>query len=343
MTHEFTPEELKEVIRSARAFNPGFSEKQLQSLVELQTRLADSGYLEAVNGLVKLEREKGVSLSQALEMHNQLLQENEKLERRVAAQRLELETLQNRAKETEEKYREAVKATEYATEQLRKVKQDWEREEKELAAFKNKAAKERKRIDEELAEYRRKADVTEAEIAVAGQVKAKVTRHGFSLELTLGMAAEFAGYTNARERLAEALKKHGKLTGYLAALETDIKTLGENRRNLDGILSRLREERAQHEMVLSQLKTEIAEKGELVGFYHRYVHLRSLIEYLGTSDQLTFHHCLWCGALFWVLRPGNVPSSIYKCPWCGLVLVEADKNAYATVAQPSGTALKLLP
>ncbi len=86
------------------------------------------------------------------------------------------------------------------------------------------------------------------------------------------------------------------------------------------------EERAQHEALLSQLKAEIAEKGELVGFYHRYVHLQSLIEYLGTSNHLTFHHCMWCGALFWVLRTGSVPSSIYKCPWCSLALVEADKK-----------------
>ncbi len=101
MTHEFTAEELKEVIRSARTFNSGFSEKQLASIVELQARLADSGYLEALSGLVILEREKGVSLNQALEIHNQLLQENEKLERKVTAQRLELETLQDRVKEME--------------------------------------------------------------------------------------------------------------------------------------------------------------------------------------------------------------------------------------------------
>ena len=343
MTHEFTPEELTEVIRSARAFNPGFSEKQLQSLAELQTRLADSGYLEAVNGLVKLEREKGVPLSQALEMHNQLLQKNEKLERRIAAQRLELETLQNRVKETKEKYREAVKATEHATEQLRKVKQDLEREERQLVAYRKRAVTDKQRIDEEVVEYRQKADVTEKEIATAGQINQEVTRHGFSLELVIGLAQEFAGYGNAHERLAEALKKHGKLTSYLAALEDEMKTLEENRHHMEGILSHLGNEYDQHKAVLSQLKAEIAEKGDLVGFYHRFVHLRQLMEYVGTSNQLTFHHCLWCGALFWILRPGNVSSSIYKCSWCGMALVEADRNAYASVAQPPGTPLRLLP
>jgi hypothetical protein len=52
------------------------------------------------------------------------------------------------------------------------------------------------------------------------------------------MAGEFAGYTNARERLAEALKKHGKLTSYLTALETEIKTLEDNQHHIEGTLSR---------------------------------------------------------------------------------------------------------
>jgi len=343
MADEFTAEELKEVIRAARVFNPGFSEEQFQSLTELEARLADSGYLETVGGIRKAEHEKGIPLSQALETHDRLLRENEELGQKVAAHSTELEALERRLRETEEKYREVVRATQDASTQLEELRREKEREEKELAAFKKKAARERERIDEELAEYRRRADVTEAEITAAGQVKAEVTRHGFTLELALGIAAEFAGYKNSREELAEALKKHGKLTSNLAALEADINTLGEKRQNIEGILSRLEEERGQHETVLSQLKAEIAEKGELVGFYHRYVHLRPLIEYLGSSNHLTFHHCLWCGALFWVLKPGNAATSIYKCPWCAVALVEADRNAYAAVAQPPGTALKLLP
>jgi len=343
MADEFTAEELKEVIRAARVFNPGFSEEKFQSLIELQRRLKDSGYLETVGGLRKAEHEKGIPLSQALETHDRLLQENEKLEQKVTRRNTELEALEGRLRATEEKHREVVRAVQDATTQLEDLRLEKEREEKELAAFKKKAARERERIGEELAEYRQRADVTEAEIAAAGQVKAEVIRYGFTLELALGMAAEFAGYKNSREELAEALKKHGKLTSNLAALEADIKTLGEKQRNIEGILSRLGEERVQHETVLSQLKAEIAEKGELVGFYNRYVHLRPLIEYLGSSNHLTFHHCVWCGALFWVLQPGSVATSIYKCPWCGLTLVEADRNAYAAVAQPPGTALKLLP
>lgn len=343
MANEFTAEELKEVIRAARVFNPGFSEEQFQSLVELERHAGDPGYLETVKGLQRLEKETGIPLSQALETHARLLRENEELGQKVAAHNTELEALKGHLRATEEKHREVIKAVQDATTQLGELRREREREEKQLEAFKKKAGREKERIDEELTEYRHKADVTEGEIATAGQIKAEATKHGFSLELALGLAAEFAGYTNARERLAEALKKYGKLTSYLTALETEIKTLENNQRHIEGILSREGKEVEQHEALLSQLKAEIAEKAELVGFYHRYVHLRPLIEYLGSSDYLTFHHCLWCGALFWVLRPGNVATSIYKCPWCGLALVEADKNAYVAVSQPSGTPLKLLP
>jgi len=340
--NEFTAEELKEVIRAARVFNPGFSEEQFESLVEMERHIGDPSYLDTVTGLRKLEGEKGMPLSQALETHDRLLRENEELGQKVVAHNMELEALDRRLRETEEKHREVFMTVEDATRQLDELTRRQAIEEKGLAALKKKAAREKQRIDEELAEYRHKADVSEAEVATAGQIKAEVTRHGFTLELVLSMAAEFAGYADACERLAETLKKYGKLTSYLAALETEINTFKNNQRHMEGILSRLAEERAQHEAVLSQVKAEIAEKGKLVGFYHRYVHLRPLIEYLGSSDYLTFHHCMWCGALFWVLRPGNVVSGTYKCPWCGLALVEADKNAYAAVSQPPGTPLKLL-
>ena len=343
MANEFTAEEIKEVIRAARVFNPGFSEEQFQSLVELERHVGDPSYLETVKGLQRLEKETGIPLNQALETHNRLLRENEGLEKKVAAHNAKLEALKEHLRATEEKHQEVIKAVQDATTQLDELRHKQAGEEKGLAAFNRKAAREKLRIDEELVEYRHKADVTEAEIATAGQIKAEVAKHGFSLELALGMAGEFAGYTNARERLAEALKKHRKLTSYLTALESEIKTLEDNQHHIEGTLSRQEKEVEQHEALLSQLRAEIAEKGELVGFYHRYIHLRPLIEYLGSSDYLTFHHCVWCGALFWVLRPGNVATGMYKCPWCGMALVEADKNAYSAVSQPPGTPLKLLP
>jgi len=343
MVSEFTAEGLKEVVRAARVFNPGFSEEQFQNLVELERHAGDPNYLETVKGLRRLEEETGIPLSQVLETYNRLLLENEELGQKVAAHNAELEALKGQLRATEGKHREFVKATQDAVKQLEELRHAQAREERQLIVSRKKAGKERQRIDEDLAEYRHKANVTEVEVATAGEIKAEVTKQGFSLELVLGMAAEFAGYTSARERLAEALKKYGKLTSYLTALKTEMKTLENNQRHSEDILSRQGKEVEEHEERLSQLKAEINEKAELVGFYHRYVHLEPLIKYLGSSDYLTFHHCLWCGALFWVLRPGNVATSIYKCPWCGLALVEADKNAYASVSQTPGTPLRLLP
>jgi rubrerythrin len=281
-------------------------------------------------------------LSQALETHGRLLHKNEELKRKLAAQNAELEAQRKHQETIQQRCQELTKTVQDAVAQVEKLRQQKENEEKALTALRRKVAREKTRITEELAEYRRKVDVTEAEIVAAGKVKAEVARHGFSLELALGIASEFAAYTDARERLAEALEKCGKLTSYLTTLETNVKSLEDNQRDIESILSRLERERAQYEMLLSQLKAEISEKTDLVGFYHRYAHLQPLIEYLASSDYLTFHHCLWCGALFWVIRPGGMAASRYKCPWCGFALVEADRNAYAAVSQPLGTPLKLL-
>ncbi|MCL0078813.1 hypothetical protein M1O56_04010 [Dehalococcoidia bacterium] len=343
MAYEFTVEEIREVIRAARVFAPGFSEEQFQALTELQARFADSGYLEAVSGLAKLEKEKGVHLTQVLEIHDELLRENEELEKQIADRDLQLQAFEGHLQRARKKHLEVIEAIQDATTRLQKLKDEQTKEEKQLAAFKRKAAGERQRIKEELAEHHRRADVTKADIAAAEQVKKEVARHGFTLELAFGLAEEFAGQTNARERLVEALKKHGKLTKHLAALEAEITSLEGKRRFMEGILSRLEKERDQQNAVLTQLKAEVMEKGGLVSFYQRYSYLQPLIEYLGSWNQVTFHHCLWCGALFWILRPGNSPYSTYKCPWCGLIPGDTDRNAYAAVSLPPGTPLKLLP
>lgn len=343
MDFEFTAEELKDVIRAARVFSPGFSEEQLQGLVELEGRLADSGFLETLQGLLRLEKEKGRPCNQALDAYEELIQRNEELEGGVADRKAELQALEACLKETEETYRQQLEATEHARAELAQVRDERGKEEKRLSAFKRKAMREKQRIDKEVAEHRRKAGVTDEEIVTAMEVKAEVARHGFTLELALGLVQEFAGYEDARQKLAEALEKHGRLTDHLAALEVESEKLERRRHHMEDTLSRLQAEQERQEGVLSQLKDEIAEKAGLVDFYHRYVHLRTLIDYLGQWSQVTFHHCTWCGALFWVLRPGNIPRSASRCPWCGLALVDADRNAYATVAQPVGAQLKLLP
>ena len=84
MNCEFTLDEVKEVIRAARVFCPSFSESQYQHLMTLGKRLDDSGYLQAVHALVRLEKEKGIPCTVALDAYNQLLAEKEQLASELA-------------------------------------------------------------------------------------------------------------------------------------------------------------------------------------------------------------------------------------------------------------------
>jgi hypothetical protein len=56
MSYQFTVEELQEVIRASRVYNPGFSDRQLQDLLKVKGRLTETGYLETVDGLAQLEK-----------------------------------------------------------------------------------------------------------------------------------------------------------------------------------------------------------------------------------------------------------------------------------------------
>jgi hypothetical protein len=47
MELELTPDQIKQITRAARVLAPGFTEEELQWLMECQPRLADSGVCEA--------------------------------------------------------------------------------------------------------------------------------------------------------------------------------------------------------------------------------------------------------------------------------------------------------
>ena len=83
MNHEFTVEEIKDAARTARVHCPGFNEEKFESLMELGRRVAESGYLEAVQGLVRLEEEKGISCTEALDACEQLTKQKTKLEHEI--------------------------------------------------------------------------------------------------------------------------------------------------------------------------------------------------------------------------------------------------------------------
>ena len=85
MDNEFTADEIRDAVRMARVHCPGFSEDDFESLMELERRITDSGYLEAVLGLIRLEEEKGISCTEALDACEKLIKQKTKLEQEISA------------------------------------------------------------------------------------------------------------------------------------------------------------------------------------------------------------------------------------------------------------------
>lgn len=343
MDREFSQEEITQIARAARVLAPGFSEEQLEALAGSQRQLADSGFIEASWGLVRLQKQMGVPLTQALDAYEQLLRDNVELEEKIARFQAKLQTLEDKTRQAEELYRQIEEATRQARKDQQKMKREREQEEKRLIAFKKKAETEKERIKQEVEECRRRAGVTEEEVAAAGQLKAEVAKCGFSIEFTLDLCQEFAGYENAREELARALGEHGALTRSNAALAEEQERGESDLLRLQGEQDRVARNRTELEAASSHLRAEISGNKEILEFYHRYLGLRPFMEYLGGWNSITFHHCAWCGALF-LIAPGKTRfKGVFKCPWCGLGLTEYDRQAYVATGFPIGASLKLLP
>ncbi len=342
MKPEFSPEEINQVFRAARVWAPGLSEDQLRSLVNSQHRLADSGFCETAWGVVRLEQEKGIHCAEVLDACEQLLTDRAQLEAEVAKLQEKLVAQQDKNQRAEEEYRQLKEATAQVKEELSKAQAERGRQEKKLSALRKKAEKEETRIDKEVADYRQRANVTEQDIVTAGRLKAEVESHGFTLNLALALSQEFAKCESPKDELAQALEQHGTLTKSNGALTERQQRVKSDLAREEAKLEEIGASRQEEEVTLFQIRTEIANNRKILDFYHRYLHLQPLIEYLGGWPNVTFHHCSWCGAFFWILRPGNVRVTVYRCPWCGLALVDYDRRAYEAVGQPPGAALKLI-
>lgn len=339
MKPEFSPEEMNQIVRAARVWAPGFTQEQLQELVNSQHQLADSGFCEAAWGMVRFQEEKGIPCTEALDGYEHLLQENIELEEKVAG------------------LQEKLAALEETTEQARAER---ERVEKELVAFRKKAEKEKQRIDRELEQCRQEANVSKEEITASGELKEQLASRGFAIEFTLDLCQEFVGHENAREELAKAIEEHGTLTQSNAALvergkaqeealesklnglqsekdsrQTEIKSLEVARHNLEGILS--------------QLQVDIATEEELRRFYQRYQSASTLMEYLASWREIFFVRCnnplfaltgtfdhRTSGARFCVEKP-----PIRRCPCCNYPDAVYDSHMYQALNWPIGAPYKL--
>jgi len=352
MTEEFTPEELREVIRAARVFSHGFSEEQFQNLCELESRLRDSGYLETVRGLVVLEQENGIRCTEALNAYKEILGRKAKVNQEMPELELKLQSLKDGIRHVAERHRQLNAAITNAERELAKVTAQREEEEKELAAFRKRAEAEKERIDKEVEECGQKANVSREDVATAAQIKAEVESHGFSLELMLGLSQEFAGHEKAREELAEGLKKYGSLTKYLqeltdwkekreTAVKSEVTSLESKRTKLDESCRHL-------ETVLSQLQADTAAEERLRRFYRRYQGVSRLMDYLAEWNQVFFLRCnnpfyALTGAFdrnsgnarFWTDRPPAM------CPHCGYRQLLFDEKPYEALDLSVGVSFKL--
>jgi len=110
--YDFTVDELRRLSGKPGFYSPGFSDEQFQNLVVLGKHLTDSGYLEAVRGLARLERQ-GVSCIKALDEFEALKRRSSELEQRASDAQVKLQSLAGELQETQREYEQA--------------KQDWEK------------------------------------------------------------------------------------------------------------------------------------------------------------------------------------------------------------------------
>lgn len=353
MDHEFTAEEIKDAAKMARVYCHGFTEDMFESLMELEKRIGDSGYLEAVMGLIRLEEEKGISCTEALDACEKLLEQKAKLEREVPDLRKRAENLVAQIKQANVELEQVKKDVAKARQELAQIKNEYMAAEKRLETFNRKAEKEKQRIEKEVEDCYQQANVTKEEIMTAGKVKADVESHGFTLELVLDISKEFAGHKNAGEKLAAGLKEHGSLNKYLDDLDAwGNKERGRIMAEIAGLESQkkgLNNENIRLGNVLSQLRADIAGEEELRRFHHRYAGLSELLEKLATWDQVYFMRCgnpinMGAGIIdkrlgsphFWTDKPPVL------CPHCGYQHLYYDTEIYQYLNRSAEVPFKLI-
>jgi len=359
MSEELTVDEIREIIRSARTFCPGFSERQYQDLMILEKRLADSSYLDAVHALAQLEEEKGIPCNEAIDACEQLLLEKEELEAETARLKQRLSALQNDNQEAEHRLSQLNEDIEKADQGLKSVYAECEREEKGLLIFRKKAEKERRQLDSDIERCREKAKVTEQDIVTAGQLKAEVESRGFSLKLLLDLCQEFVGHDDAREELSRGLNGQQTLSDYIAelkkqgeaqekALKQDLDRLQSEKDKRQAVINDLEQTRQQLEGILGQLQADLGEQEGLRRFYRRYQGLSGLMDCLASWRGIFFVRCnnplsaltgsldrSTAGARFWTEKP---PAR--RCPCCDYPDAVYDESVYQALNLPTGTPIK---
>ena len=358
MYHELTLEEIRDAARTARVYCPGFTEEKFESLMELERRITDSGYLEAVQGLARLEGEMGISCAEAIDACKRLAEQKTKLEPQIPILEKSLESLLARIKQANAKYNQLEGEIAKARQELEQIRNEHVSAEKKLEAFNRTAEKEKQRINKEVEDCHHHANVTKEEVEAAGRIKAGAESRGVSLELVMDISQELAGQGNAREQLLLAIKKHNSLTGYLRDLKqwaeqrkteemSHISSLQLQAGQVQTQVNALEETRRGIERVITELQANIAEEEELRRFYWRYQGHAGLLELLAGWERLVFYRCnnLMSAATrvlddskvahFWTDKPAAC------CPHCGLAALVFDDKPYQALGLPAGTDFKI--
>ena len=353
MNHEFTAEEIKQAARAARIYSPDLNEEKFESLMELARRAYECDYLETVRGVRRLEMEEDVKITEIFDACQELLEENKQLESRGADLELRLENLGELIKQAEQKYSQLQERARKAEEALAATIAQQEKQARQLETSKKKGEAEKRRIAKEVEDSHRKANVTREEVTAAGQIKVEVEKHGFTLELALSLAREFAGHGGASERLQAGLKKEGSLTRYLKELEA----WGEKRRSallsemshLEAQNEQLEDRRLQLQAVVMQLRADEAAENELRWYYRRFGASGCVLEQLAKWSHVyplrcsnplyavakAFNSSVGC-ARVWTDKPVS-----QKCPYCGLQTLNFDVEVYNALGIPVGYPIKI--
>lgn len=352
MGYQFTIEELQEVIRASRVYNPGFSDQQLQALQKMKGRLTEAGYLETVDGLAQLEKE-GIPTARAVGEHKALIRRNTELEDKVSSSQTKLQSLAENISKAEADLNQIKEAIQQAKKELSEIRATRDRENRGLAKFRMATAKEKEKMAQEIEECRQKANINQEETVIAGQIKAEIESRGYSLELLLGLAQEFGSHPDACQKLAEDLQKYQTVGDYITDLEKQCREQqqalqSEREKGLTDV-KRLKADRFNLENILSSLQADKDYEDDIRRFHRRYWKVSGLIDCLASWGKAYFYRCHnpisamggffnseVKNAYFWTDKQVTV------CPHCGCNLFHFDEQPYLLLGAPVGQPLKIV-
>ena len=327
---DLTPEEIKEVIRSARILAPQFTEDEFKRLTDLGEDLASMDIIKAAWIVKKLAQEYGIPCQDVPDKYRWLLQEVAKLNEHLNILQAEKSKQQQRLNET----MAAIRTAETTLSDKKK----------ELASFEIGAEKQKMRLRQEVEQARREAQVDKQDIIAAGKLKAEVMRHGLTLSPTLELLSNYKGDDGALKRLAEDTAEHESQIQARAAWQQQNETM---KLEIDLTKQQFDSLKADHKCldnIYQKLTANMDHEQELRGFYKRYQGSEAFIECLAGWQQIYLLHCqmCYCGAHFWVDRKQVITRAKFVCPCCGMNSIDWNHQAFEALNYPRRESFRLL-